>query len=87
MTTLTVPAQPVDSLQRGFRTLRSGISGVMLPSVIRAEMDRDAGIPYPRWRAAVLNRLFRQHGARNEPARITAPTVLDGLEKFLRRTQ
>jgi hypothetical protein len=45
-----------------------------------------AGTPYCEWRARQLNELFRQHGVLKQPGRIKPETIMDGLEKYLRRT-
>jgi len=37
--------------------------------------DEDGGIPWAEWKAAALNRLFREQGATGQPGRITAATV------------
>jgi hypothetical protein len=39
------------------------------------------GIPWAEWKAAELNRLFREQGATGEPGRITAATVRHGERK------
>jgi hypothetical protein len=43
------------------------------------------GISYAQWKADQLNRIFQEHGALKEPAKITADTVQDGLDKLARR--
>ena len=39
------------------------------------------GIPWAEWKAAALNRLFREQGATGKPGRITAATVRHGERK------
>jgi hypothetical protein len=37
-----------------------------------------SGIPWAEWKAAALNRLFREQGVTGQPGRITAETVRHG---------
>jgi hypothetical protein len=43
------------------------------------------GIPYATWKADQLNRIFAEHGTAG-PGRIKPETIMDSLEKYLRRT-
>jgi len=38
------------------------------------------GIPWAEWKAAALNRLFREQGVMGKPGRITAATVRHSME-------
>jgi len=50
-----------------------------------ADIDSEAtGTLSAEWKADMLNRLFAEHGVLGEPAKITAATVQDGLNKFAR---
>jgi hypothetical protein len=42
--------------------------------------DEPEGIPWAEWKAAALNRLFREQGVTGRPGRITAATVRHSLE-------
>jgi beta-N-acetylglucosaminidase len=44
--------------------------------------EQDAsGIPWAEWRAADLNRLFKEHGTSGQPGRITAATIRHGASE------
>ncbi len=64
--------------------------GLGNPPVIPSELlsDRDdeheLGVPWCEWKAAMLNRLFREQGVTGQPGRITAATVRHG-EASIRR--
>jgi hypothetical protein len=42
--------------------------------------DDPDGIPWAEWKAAALNRLFREQGVTGQPGRITAASVRHSLE-------
>jgi hypothetical protein len=65
-----------------FKQPEAGESEPPLPTLAGIPPEQ-SGVPYPTWRAARLNELFRQHGTAG-PGHITAATVEDGLLKQCR---
>lgn len=45
----------------------------------------EKGTPYAVWKAAELNRIFKEHGLQKQPAKILPSTVEDGLVKYAKK--
>ncbi len=71
----TKPSKPgfvgfVGSIPEELRNI-GGNSG----SIDHVASDSDRGILWAEWKAATLNRLFKEQGATGQPGRITAATI------------